>query len=59
MFSWAQWRTAATTAAVIEPPLFEISLERHKGQFATAARSLGIHRTTLRKKFPDQDQDND
>ena len=44
---------------VIEPPLFEIALERHKGQFATAARALGIHRTTLRKKFPDQDQGNE
>jgi two-component system nitrogen regulation response regulator GlnG len=40
---------------VIEPPLFEVALERHKGQFATAARALGIHRTTLRKKSPDHE----
>jgi two-component system nitrogen regulation response regulator GlnG len=44
---------------VIEPPLFEIALARFKGQFATAARALGIHRTTLRKKFPDHDQGNE
>ena len=34
---------------VIEPPLLEAVLERHHGQCATAARQLGIHRTTLRK----------
>jgi two-component system nitrogen regulation response regulator GlnG len=42
---------------VIEPPLFEVALDRHKGQFATAARVLGIHRTTLRKKLPDHAPD--
>jgi two-component system nitrogen regulation response regulator GlnG len=44
---------------VIEPPLFEVALARHKGQFATAARALGIHRTTLRKKLPDHDSGNE
>ncbi|MEX2170483.1 MAG: sigma-54 dependent transcriptional regulator [Pirellulales bacterium] len=34
---------------VIEPPLLEAALDRHHGQCATAARQLGIHRTTLRK----------
>lgn len=36
---------------MIELPLFEIAMDRHKGQCATAARQLGIHRTTLRKKL--------
>ncbi|HEY4234452.1 MAG TPA: sigma-54 dependent transcriptional regulator [Lacipirellulaceae bacterium] len=36
---------------VIEPPLLEIALKRNRGQCATAARTLGIHRTTLRKKL--------
>jgi DNA-binding protein Fis len=40
--------------SVIEPPMFNVALERHKGQFASAARALGIHRTTLRKKLPDR-----
>jgi two-component system nitrogen regulation response regulator GlnG len=36
---------------LIEPPLFEVATGRHNGQCATAARQLGIHRTTLRKKL--------
>ncbi len=36
---------------VIEPPLLEAAIHRHRGQCATAARTLGIHRTTLRKKL--------
>jgi DNA-binding protein Fis len=36
---------------VIEPPLLETALKRHRGQCATAARTLGLHRTTLRKKL--------
>jgi DNA-binding NtrC family response regulator len=36
---------------VVEPPLLEIAMERHRGQCASAARTLGIHRTTLRKKL--------
>jgi len=35
----------------IEPPLLEAALGRHRGQCAAAARTLGIHRTTLRKKL--------
>lgn len=37
--------------AAIEPPLLDVALRRHRGQCATAARTLGIHRTTLRKKL--------
>ena len=37
--------------ALIEKPLFAAVLEHHHGQFAKAARTLGIHRTTLRKKM--------
>jgi len=36
---------------VIEPPLFEAVLQRHHGQFASAARQLGLHRVTLKKKM--------
>jgi two-component system nitrogen regulation response regulator GlnG len=36
---------------VIEPPLLEAAMESHRGQCAAAARALGIHRTTLRKKL--------
>lgn len=35
----------------VEPPLLEAAIHRHRGQCATAARTLGIHRTTLRKKL--------
>jgi two-component system nitrogen regulation response regulator GlnG len=35
----------------IEPPLLTTALDRHRGQCASAARALGIHRTTLRKKL--------
>jgi two-component system nitrogen regulation response regulator GlnG len=57
---WAQQRLADPQAegrlydellAVIEPPLFRAALEKHRAQCATAARSLGLHRTTLRKKL--------
>ena len=36
---------------VIEPPLLNLAVERHQGQCASAARTLGLHRTTLRKKL--------
>ena len=35
----------------IEPPLLDTALRKHRGQCAAAARTLGIHRTTLRKKL--------
>jgi two-component system nitrogen regulation response regulator GlnG len=36
---------------IVEPPLFEKVLESYHGQFVSAARRLGIHRTTLKKKM--------
>ncbi|HLA84000.1 MAG TPA: sigma-54 dependent transcriptional regulator [Thermoguttaceae bacterium] len=35
----------------VEPPLLRAVVEAHHGQCATAARRLGMHRTTLRKKL--------
>jgi DNA-binding protein Fis len=43
---------------IIEPPLLEIALQKHKGQVATAARALGLHRTTLRKKLEEHGHGN-
>ncbi len=37
--------------ALVEPPVIREVLERHSGQCAAAARILGVHRTTLRKKL--------
>ncbi len=36
---------------IVEPPLLRAALEHCGGQFIAAARKLGIHRTTLRKKI--------
>ena len=36
---------------IVEPPLFQTAMEHCGGQFIAAARKLGIHRTTLRKKM--------
>jgi two-component system nitrogen regulation response regulator GlnG len=36
---------------LVEPPLLDVALEEHQGQCAAAARSLGLHRVTLRKKL--------
>lgn len=36
---------------LVEPPLLEAALKKHRGQCAAAARTLGVHRTTLRKKL--------
>lgn len=36
---------------IVEPPLLEASLSKHRGQYLPAARLLGMHRTTLRKKL--------
>ncbi|MEX2174540.1 MAG: helix-turn-helix domain-containing protein [Pirellulaceae bacterium] len=57
---WAQQRLRAGDAAgklydellaQVEPPLLEAALKRHHGQCAAAARALGMHRTTLKKKL--------
>lgn len=37
--------------ALVEPPVLAVALQKHKGQCASAARSLGLHRTTLKKKL--------
>lgn len=36
---------------LVEPPILEAALNKHRGQCAAAARSLGLHRMTLRKKL--------
>ena len=35
---------------VVEPPLLEMVLQRHHGQFLAAAKELGLHRVTLKRK---------
>ncbi len=37
--------------ALVEPPLLSTAMAASRGQCAAAARSLGMHRTTLRKKL--------
>jgi two-component system nitrogen regulation response regulator GlnG len=36
---------------LVEPPMLEVALQKYQNQCAAAARKLGIHRTTLRKKL--------
>ncbi len=36
---------------LVEPPLLRAAMQHHRGQCAAAARQLGIHRTTLRKRL--------
>ncbi len=36
---------------VVEPPFLQTVMQQYHGQCATAARQLGLHRTTLRKKL--------
>ncbi|MCL4207546.1 MAG: sigma-54 dependent transcriptional regulator [Pirellulaceae bacterium] len=56
---WSQSRLAAGEPAgdlyvrllqMVEPPLFQAAMERY-GQCVAAARALGLHRSTLRKKL--------
>ena len=35
---------------IVEPPLLQAVLQRNGGQFLAAARELGLHRVTLRRK---------
>jgi two-component system nitrogen regulation response regulator GlnG len=35
---------------IVEPPLLEVALSEHSGQCAAAARVLGLHRVTVKKK---------
>lgn len=37
--------------SLVEPALFKVTLDHHRGQVASAARVLGLHRTTLKKKL--------
>lgn len=37
--------------SAVEPTLFKVVLDHHRGQVAAAARVLGLHRTTLKKKL--------
>jgi two-component system nitrogen regulation response regulator GlnG len=61
LVAWAQERLRGGEAtnlygeflALVEPPFLEAALKRHHGQCAAAARVLGIHRTTLKKKLDD------
>lgn len=41
----------ARLARLVEPPLLQTVMEHCQGQCSTAARLLGLHRTTLRKKL--------
>lgn len=63
---WAEAKLAESSDAddlyeqllrLVEPPLLAAALEQHRGQCATAARQLGLHRTTLRKKLDDYGMD--
>ncbi|HRX77904.1 MAG TPA: sigma-54 dependent transcriptional regulator [Pirellulaceae bacterium] len=36
---------------LVEPTLLKAAIAKHRGQCASAARQLGLHRTTLRKKL--------
>lgn len=36
---------------LVEPPVLQAVIRNQGGQFASSARVLGLHRTTLRKKF--------
>jgi len=36
---------------LVEPPLLQTVIQQYRGQCAAAARRLGLHRTTLRKKL--------
>lgn len=38
--------------SLVERPLLETVLARHHGQYAAAARQLGLHRITLKRKVP-------
>lgn len=38
---------------VVEPPVLRVALDHYGGQYAAAARALGIHRTTLKRRLQD------
>ncbi len=58
--AWAEQQIAARPEAtglyeqlmnLIEPPLFRAVLARNRGQFLAAAKQLGLHRVTLKRKM--------
>lgn len=57
---WTQERLEANTnqetlyddfLAAFEPPFLQTTMANHRGQCTAAARAMGIHRTTLKKKL--------
>ena len=65
---WVEERLAAGETAsqvnaellsMVEQPLIQGVLKRHQGNFSAAAKDLGVHRTTLRKKESELSQLND
>lgn len=62
--AWAEQQFAANADAgdlyerlmrLVEPPLFRAVLRRNRGQFSAAAKQLGLHRVTLRRKMAHYD----
>jgi len=59
--AWTQARLKSGQSAtlysdllsLVEPPFLESAMKKHHGQCASAARVLGMHRVTLRKKLDD------
>lgn len=58
--AWAEQRMSARPdatdlyeqlMALIEPPLFRAVLARNRGQYLAAAKQLGLHRVTLKRKM--------
>lgn len=58
--AWARTRVTASAdgaelyaqfLSAMEPALFRVVLDHHRGHVAAAARVLGLHRTTLKKKL--------
>jgi len=45
--------------ALVEPPLLQAALDDSQGQFVSAARKLGLHRTTLKRKLAQHGLDED
>jgi len=64
--AWAEQQMSARPDAtglyeqlmtLIEPPLFRTVLARNRGQFLAAAKQLGLHRITLKRKMSGYGED--
>ena len=44
---------------IVEPPLLQTVLQRNRGQFLAAAKELGLHRVTLKRKMSLYGQEED